>query len=179
MLHPSYSFARKHHCPALFGLLEYRHHPFFKELLMKDVVFFTPNRGTESAAEFIFTALNTGGPQRFSKIDFRLIDKDKTKCAAVYNTTYKSGNENLLSVETLRINGEEGPRFFLMIVLRFQSIHGSILSRRMFPITKKQPRFPNLTDAWHTLVRKQLGHMTNQDLWNNLLNMRKLSRMPL
>lgn len=146
---------------------------------MKDVVFFTPNRGTRSAAEFILVALNTGGPPRFNKIDFKLIDVDESKCAMLYNTKYKVGHESLLSVETVQVAGDKGPQFYFVTVVRVQSLRGSVMSRTMIQVPEEQPRFPTLTDKWHGLARKHLGHMNNQDLWNHLLNVEKISRMPL
>jgi hypothetical protein len=146
---------------------------------MKDVVFFTPNKGMERAAEFILRALNTGGPQRFSKADFKLIDQNEEKCAAVYGTNYKTGHESLIAVETVRLTAEEEPKFFLMVVVRTQSLRGSVKSSTMIEVPEKYPRFPEISDAWQEKVRQQLGHKTLQDVWNHLLNVEKISRMPL
>lgn len=146
---------------------------------MKDVVFNTPNRGLKSAAEFIFAALNYGGPPRFSKIRFDLLHEDEAKCAALYDTKHKAGNENLISVETMQVCGDISPEFFLRTVVRTRSLRGSIKSHTMIPIPEKEKRFPEITEAWQEKLQRLLGHMTRQDLWNHLLDAEKLRRMPL
>lgn len=146
---------------------------------MKDVVFFTPNPGMESAVEFISTALNCGGPPRFNTVDFKLLSEDPGKCATMYDTKYKASNENLLSIETMQVCGDEETLFFLRVTIRTESLRGSIKSHTMVRIPDKEIRFPEITSAWQKAMAKNLGHRTSQDLWDHLLNVEKIRRMPL
>lgn len=148
---------------------------------MKDVVFFTPNRGLESAIEFISNALNYGGPPRFSLIKFDLIDKDKDGAVRMntFDTSFRAGHQSLFSVEAVQVCGDEGDRFFLRTTVRTQSLRGSIKSSAMIPIPEKQARFPEITGEWQEEMRQKLGHQTLQDLWNQLLDVDKIRRMPL
>lgn len=140
---------------------------------MKNVVFFTPNQGMESAAEFIFTTLNTGGPQRFNKIDFGLIDEN------AYDTHYRAGTEDLFVIETKQVIGEKNPEFFLVLTLRIRSFNRSSTVNTFVPLSKKGPRFPTPSGKWQEKMRVEFGHGTTQDLWDNLLQLRKIRRIPL
>lgn len=146
---------------------------------MKDVVFFTPNKGLRGAAEFISTALNCGGPPRFNRIEFKLLSEDETECARQYDTKYRAGHQSLFSIETMQVCGDSEQEFYLRTTVRTESLRGSVKSSTMVSIPEKEVRFPKITEAWQERMRQKLGHRTLQDLWNHLLDTDKIRRMPL
>lgn len=139
---------------------------------MKDVVFFSPNPGIESATEFILSALNYGGPPRFGRIKFATISGD------TYSTRYKAGNESVIALEVVQLSGEEELEFIMMVTVRVQSLRGSIKTRYSLSVPAMD-RFPAINETWTQEMREHLKHVKDEDLWFHLLDVERLRRTPL